>query len=68
MKNEQQDDTRVDEGQPPTAANSPAGSTAADARVYPCADCGVLRSKAEGGTVFTVCDACWDKYWTSDKS
>lgn len=21
-----------------------------------------MRSKAEGGTVFTVCDDCWDKY------
>jgi hypothetical protein len=28
---------------------------------YPCAECGVLRTKAEGGTVFTVCDGCWDK-------
>lgn len=34
-----------------------------DARVYPCADCGLMRSKAEGGTVFTVCDTCWDKHW-----
>ena len=31
-----------------------------DERIYPCADCGLLRSKAEGGTVFTVCDDCWD--------
>lgn len=30
-------------------------------RIYPCADCGAMRSKAEGGTTFTVCDACWDK-------
>ena len=28
---------------------------------YPCADCGKLRTKAEGGTTFTVCDECWDK-------
>lgn len=28
--------------------------------LYPCSNCGVLRTKAEGGTVFTVCDACWD--------
>lgn len=27
---------------------------------YPCQRCGVLRTKAEGGTVFTVCDACWN--------
>lgn len=29
--------------------------------LYPCEDCGTLRTKAEGGTTFTVCDACWDK-------
>ncbi|MBK8006787.1 MAG: hypothetical protein IPK12_23645 [Gemmatimonadetes bacterium] len=28
---------------------------------YPCVECGKLRTKAEGGTTFTVCDACWDK-------
>jgi len=28
---------------------------------YPCRECGVLRTKAEGGTVFTVCDECWGK-------
>jgi len=27
---------------------------------YPCNECGVTRTKAEGGTVFTVCDTCWD--------
>lgn len=31
-----------------------------EARVYPCDRCRVLRSKAEGGTVFTVCDVYWD--------
>lgn len=30
-------------------------------RIYPCNLCGCLRTKAEGGTVFTVCDDCWDK-------
>jgi len=30
-------------------------------RVYPCMYCGTLRSKEEGGTVFTVCDDCWEK-------
>ena len=30
-------------------------------RIYPCADCGKLRSKDEGGTTFTVCAECWDK-------
>ena len=29
-------------------------------RIYPCDRCGLMRTKAEGGTVFTVCDACWD--------
>jgi len=32
---------------------------------YPCADCGKLRTKAEGGTVFTVCDECWDKHYNA---
>lgn len=32
-----------------------------DARIYPCDKCGLMRSKAEGGTTFTVCDDCWDK-------
>lgn len=31
--------------------------------IYPCADCGVMRTKAQGGTTFTVCDTCWDKHW-----
>lgn len=30
-------------------------------RIYPCADCGKMRTKEEGGTAFTVCDECWDK-------
>jgi len=30
-------------------------------RIYPCAKCGgMMRTKAEGGTVFPVCGACWD--------
>ena len=28
---------------------------------YPCVDCGKLRTAGEGGTIFTVCDECWDK-------
>ena len=32
----------------------------AQAAIYPCAMCGKLRTKDEGGTVFTVCDNCWD--------
>ena len=31
--------------------------------LYPCSDCGKLRTKAEGGTTFTVCEACWDKHY-----
>lgn len=34
-------------------------------RVYPCRDCGKLRSKDEGGTTFTVCDECWDTAMTT---
>lgn len=33
---------------------------------YPCSDCGKLRTKAEGGTVFTVCDNCWDKHYPKE--
>jgi len=29
--------------------------------VYPCLDCGKMRTKDEGGTTFTVCDECWEK-------
>jgi hypothetical protein len=32
-------------------------------RVYPCDECGKLRSKDEGGNTFTLCDACWDKHY-----
>ena len=42
---------------PEGAAPTPPTS---DQRAYPCASCGVMRSASEGGTVFTVCDACWD--------
>ena len=30
-------------------------------KTYPCQKCGALRTAAEGGTTFTVCDECWDK-------
>lgn len=33
----------------------------AEPKLYPCAECGALRSKDEGGTVFTVCDDCWTR-------
>lgn len=33
-----------------------------DEQFYSCADCGTLRTKAEGGTVFTVCDGCWERH------
>ena len=31
-------------------------------RIYPCDGCGTMRTKAEGGTTFTVCDECWNKH------
>ena len=34
-------------------------------KTYPCDKCGKLRTKAEGGTTFTVCDGCWDEHWGS---
>jgi hypothetical protein len=30
---------------------------------YPCAGCGKLLSRSEGGAIFTVCDECWVKRW-----
>ncbi len=39
-----------------------------DARIYPCADCGVMRSEKEGGMIFTVCDDCWDKAYAKYKT
>lgn len=34
--------------------------------IYPCANCGTMRAKDQGGTIFTVCDACWDTHWGND--
>ncbi len=31
--------------------------------LYPCMECGKLRTAREGGTTFTVCDQCWDKHY-----
>lgn len=28
--------------------------------IYPCDRCGRRRTKAQGGTTFTMCDTCWD--------
>lgn len=36
-------------------------------KIYPCDRCGVMRSKDEGGTIFTVCDDCWDKTYKKKK-
>lgn len=36
------------------------------ARIYPCQSCGVMRSKDEGGTTFTVCDECWHRHFGGD--
>ena len=45
---------------PPTA-------TLTEEKMYPCADCGKLRTKDEGGTTFTVCDECWNKHYKKPK-
>lgn len=37
-------------------------------RIYPCDDCGLMRSQNEGGTTFAVCDACWDRHRFAEKS
>jgi len=31
---------------------------------FPCTECGALRTVAQGGKIFTVCDDCWDKTCT----
>ncbi len=35
-------------------------------KLYPCYDCGKLRTAEEGGTIFTVCDKCWDKHYKKE--
>jgi hypothetical protein len=45
---------------PPVASEATSGDAGKE-KLYPCDGCGVMRTKAQGGTVFTVCDACWDK-------
>ena len=30
-------------------------------RIYPCVKCGKMRTKAEGGTTFSLCEECWDE-------
>ena len=42
-------------------------ATCRRAKIYPCEECGKLRSQDEGGTIFTVCDACWDKIHSSER-
>ena len=32
-------------------------------RIYPCAACETMMSKDEGGTVFSICEKCWDKHY-----
>jgi len=44
----------------PERAHQPEPTQDIDRR-YPCDKCGVLRTKTDGGTTFTVCDACWDE-------
>lgn len=34
-----------------------------DSEIYPCDNCGEMRSKNQGGTIFTVCDNCWDRIY-----
>jgi hypothetical protein len=46
---------------------SPKG-TKEEERIYPCAECGLLRTKAEGGTTFTVCDDCWENRFNRQKT
>lgn len=36
-------------------------------KLYSCDNCGKLRTKDEGGTVFTVCSECWDKHLKNER-
>jgi hypothetical protein len=31
----------------------------AELRIYPCDRCGAMRTKSEGGSIFTLCGVCW---------
>jgi hypothetical protein len=44
------------------ASPEPERTGGAGERTYPCLYCLTMRTKAEGGTVFSVCDECWDKH------
>ena len=35
-------------------------------KIYPCLTCKKMRSKDEGGSVFSVCDKCWDKKYKKE--
>lgn len=43
--------------------NTDSQPLADDERKYPCEKCGALRTKAEGGTTFTICEECWDELY-----
>lgn len=32
-----------------------------DQPLFPCSECGFMRTEAEGGKIFTVCEQCYDK-------
>ena len=34
-----------------------------NAKIYPCHACGVMRSKSQGGAIFSFCDECWKKFF-----
>ena len=49
------DESARDVKRPQTSAGAP------DEQTYPCDDCGKLRTAAQGGTTFTVCERCFAK-------
>jgi hypothetical protein len=56
-------DEIIAEREDPSVGESATAASGEAEPTYPCADCGKLRTKAEGGTTFTVCDECWDKHY-----
>lgn len=38
-----------------------AGELKDEERISPCVICGKMRTKSAGGTIYTICDECWEK-------
>lgn len=50
------------------APTEPAAGEGEADRIYPCDGCGKMRTKAEGGTTFTLCEECWKNHYPPEPS